>query len=74
MNMKWVITAFAAAAMGVGLAAFGGSSKAPGVMLAPGQGATTENVTSTAAATPTTTTINTPKSGPLSTEPVVKLH
>jgi peptidylprolyl isomerase len=74
MNMKWVITAFAAAAMGVGLAACGGSSKAPGVMLAPGQGATTENVTSTAAATtPTTTTVSTPKSGPLSTEPVIKL-
>jgi peptidylprolyl isomerase len=75
MNMKWVITAFAAAAMGAGLAACGGSSKAPGVMLAPGGGATTENVTSTAAApTPTTTTaVSTPTAGPLSKEPVITL-
>jgi peptidylprolyl isomerase len=76
MNMKWVITAFAAAAMGAGLAACGSSStKAPGVMLAPGQGATTENVTSTAAATttPTTTTVSTPTAGPLAKEPVITL-
>jgi FKBP-type peptidyl-prolyl cis-trans isomerase len=74
MNMKWVITAFAAAAMGTGLAACGGSSKAPGVVLAPGLGATTENVTSTAATTtPTTTTVSTPTAGPLSKEPVITL-
>jgi FKBP-type peptidyl-prolyl cis-trans isomerase len=73
MNMKWVITAFAAAAMGAGLAACGGSSKAPGVMLAPGGGATTENVTSTATTPTATTAVTTPTAGPLSKQPVIAL-
>jgi peptidylprolyl isomerase len=74
MNLKAVITAVAAAAIGVGLAGCGGSSKAPGVALAPEQGSTVENVTATAT-TPTTTTptttVTTPTSGTLSKEPVI---
>lgn len=68
MNFKFAVTAVAAAAMGLGIAACG-SSKAPGVMLAPGGGATVEAVTSTA----TTTTATTPKTGPLSKEPKITI-
>jgi peptidylprolyl isomerase len=77
MNIKPVITALAAAAICVGLAACGGSSsKAQGIVLAPGGGATTENITATAttpAATATTATVSTPTSGPLSKQPVIVL-
>jgi peptidylprolyl isomerase len=76
MSLKRVPTAVAALAAGVLIAACGGASKAPGVILAPGEGATTESVTKATATTttPTTTTttatVPTPTSGPLSKEPV----
>jgi peptidylprolyl isomerase len=70
------MTAVAAAAVAVGLAACGGSSKAGGILLAPGEGATTTTVTpaTATATTPTTTTISvtTPTSGALATEPTIK--
>jgi peptidylprolyl isomerase len=71
MNFKAGITVLAAAAIGLGLAGCG-SSKAPGVVLAPQEGLTQEPAT-TPAATAATTTVATPKTGPLSTEPVIKL-
>jgi peptidylprolyl isomerase len=79
MNFKAGITAVSAAVLGFGLAGCG-TSKAPGVQLAPSSGATTEHVSSTAttattptSTTPTTTTpaVATPTSGPLSKEPVI---
>jgi peptidylprolyl isomerase len=75
MNFKVATTVLAAASIGLGLAGCG-SSKAPGVTLAPGQGltqapATTAATTTTATTTTTTTTsVSTPKTGPLSKEPV----
>jgi len=73
MNVRVVITAAAAAALGIGLGGCGGSSKAPGVVLAPQGGATSQQATA-AVTTPTTTTttatVSTPTSGPLSKEPV----
>jgi peptidylprolyl isomerase len=71
MNFKGVTTALAAAAICVGLAACGSSSKAPGVETAPGGGATVEAVTTTATTTATTATVSTPTSGPLSKQPVI---
>ena len=77
MNVKRVATAIAAFAAGILIAACGGSSKAPGVVLAPQGGATVEQVTKAATTTtPTSTTTTatattaTPTSGPLSKEPV----
>jgi peptidylprolyl isomerase len=73
MNVKRAATAVAALAAGVLIAACGGSSKAPGIVLAPSGGATVEKVTSTpttTTATTTTATTPTPTSGPLSKEPV----
>lgn len=73
------ITAVAAAAVSFGLAGCGSASKAPGIILAPSGGATTEQVTKTTPAatttTPTTTTpaVSTPTSGPLSKEPVFSI-
>jgi FKBP-type peptidyl-prolyl cis-trans isomerase len=68
--------AVAAAAVGFGLAGCGGSSRAPGVVLAPQGGATTEHVaatTSSTTTTPTTTTsVSTPKTGPLARQPVIQ--
>jgi peptidylprolyl isomerase len=64
--------ALAAAALGVGLAACGGSSTtksadaAPGIQTVPGGGLTQAAVTTTTA----TTAVTTPTSGPLSKEPV----
>ncbi len=77
MTLKAAMTALAAAAVALGLAACGGSSKAGGVMLAPGQGATNTTVatapaTTTTTPTTTTVTVTTPTSGPLATEPVIK--
>ena len=73
MNVRVVITAAAAAALGIGLGGCGGGSKAPGVVLAPQGGATSQQATA-AVTTPTTTTttatVRTPTSGPLSKEPV----
>lgn len=73
MNLKAAITVLAAASIGLGLAGCGSSSKAPGVVLAPGQGLTQEpaNATTTATNTTTTsTTVSTPKTGALAKEPV----
>jgi peptidylprolyl isomerase len=78
MNFKAATTALAAASIGIGLAGCG-SSTAPGVVLAPGKGLTQApaSATTTATTTPTTTTttasLSTPKTGPLSKEPVVTI-
>jgi peptidylprolyl isomerase len=84
MKMKLGMTAAAAATIALGLSACGGSSTstAPGVVTAPGGGATVETAaattttaasTSTAAATTTTAAVATPTSGALSKEPVFKV-
>jgi peptidylprolyl isomerase len=74
MNLKPAMTAVAAAAVALGLAACGGSSKAGGIMLAPSGGDTTTTVapaTATATTPTATTTVTTPTSGPLATEPTI---
>jgi peptidylprolyl isomerase len=68
MTLKAAMTAVAAAAVGLGLAACGGSSKAGGVMLAPSAGPTSTTATTTTAAS-----VPTPSSGPLAKEPKIKL-
>ena len=79
MNLKAGTTALAAAAVAVGLAACGSSSKAPGVVTAPGAGLTSAPVVTTTPTTPTTPTtttqaaLSTPTSGPLSKEPKITL-
>jgi peptidylprolyl isomerase len=79
MTKKASITAIAAVAAALGLAACGGSSKAPGVLLAPGGGPTNTTISTVTAATTTSTTtattpsVSTPTSGPLSKEPTIKL-
>lgn len=65
MKLKSANTALAAAAVAIGLAACGSSSKAGGVILAPGAGPTATTVTPAFAAT-------TPTSGALSKEPTIK--
>ena len=66
----------ATGALGVAVAGCG-TSKAPGIVLAPSGGATTASATSTTstttttAATSTTAQVPTPKSGPLSKEPTI---
>jgi peptidylprolyl isomerase len=78
MNFKAATTALAAASIGFGLAGCG-SSTAPGVTLAPGAGLTQApaSAATTTTTTPTTTTttaaLSTPKTGPLSKEPVVTI-
>ncbi len=73
------MTAVAAAAVALGLAACGGSSKAGGIMLAPSSGATDTTIavapatTTTATSTTTTASVPTPTSGPLSKEPTISL-
>jgi peptidylprolyl isomerase len=71
------MTAVAAAAAALGLAACGGSSKAGGIMPAPGGGATNTTISTvtatTTTATTTTASVATPTSGPLSKEPTIKL-
>lgn len=62
MSVKSSIAALAAALLGLGLAGCG-SSRAPGVVLAPSAGQTA----------PTITTVMTPKSGALSKEPSFKV-
>jgi len=64
MRLKTATTAVAAAAVAVGLAACGGSTKVSGVMLAPGGGET---------ATTIAPTVTTPKTGALSKEPTIKV-
>jgi peptidylprolyl isomerase len=78
MTKKASITAIAAVAVALGLAACGGSSKAGGVQLAPGGGPTnttisTVTATTTTSTTSTTATVATPTSGPLSKEPTISL-
>ena len=77
MTLKAAMTAVAAAAVGLGLAACGGSSKAGGIMLAPSKGATSTTITTTPTTASTTTTtpasVPTPSSGPLAKEPTIKL-
>jgi peptidylprolyl isomerase len=74
--LKAGATALAVASLGLGLAACGSSSTstAAGVVLAPGEGATTASATATTA-TPTATTaaatVTTPKTGALSKQPVI---
>ena len=70
MNLKAGMTALAAAAVALGLAACGGSSKAAGIVTAPGGGLTSAPPTTT---TPTATAVSTPTSGPLSKEPKITL-
>lgn len=77
MNFKAATTALAAASIGLGLAGCG-SSKAPGVMTAPGAGLTQAPASATTTpttTTPTTTTaaLSTPTTGPLSKEPVFSI-
>jgi peptidylprolyl isomerase len=79
MTHKASITAIAAVAAAIGLAACGGSTKAAGVQLAPGGGPTNTTIstvpatTTTAASTTTTPAVATPTSGPLSKEPTITL-
>jgi peptidylprolyl isomerase len=77
MTLKASITAVAAVAAALGLAACGGSSKAAGVQLAPGSGPTNTTISTVTATTttPTATTpsVATPTSGPLSKEPAITL-
>ncbi len=76
MTLKASMTAVAAAAAALGLAACGGSSKTGGVALAPGSGPTNTTISTvtatTTTATTSTTSVTTPTSGPLSTEPTIK--
>lgn len=72
MTLKAAMTAVAAAAVALGLAACGGSGKAQLVELVPSAGATTTTVTPATTTAPTsTTTVTTPTSGPLSKEPTI---
>ena len=80
MNLKAGTTALAAAGVALGLAACGSSSKAPGVVTAPGAGltsapvvTTTPTTTTPTTTTPTQTALSTPTSGPLSKEPKITL-
>jgi peptidylprolyl isomerase len=77
MTLKASMTAVAAAAAVLGLAACGGSSKTGGVVLAPGGGPTNTTISSVTAtsttATSTTASVPTPTSGPLAKEPTIKL-
>jgi len=80
MTLKASITAVAAAAAALGIAACGGSSKTGGIALAPGGGPTNTTISTvtatTTTATATTTTpavVPTPTSGPLSKEPTITI-
>ena len=78
MTLKASMTAVAAAAAAIGLAACGGSSKTAGVALAPSGGPTNTTIsTVTTPTTPTSTTttasVTTPTSGPLSKEPTITI-
>ncbi len=73
MNLKAGVTVVAAAAIALGLTACGSSSKAPGVVLAPGAGATSEATSTTTSTSTTSTTATTPTTGALSKEPTITL-
>lgn len=73
MSFKHGIATLGVIAVGAGLAGCGSSGKAPGVILVPGGGSTVASATAAATtSTPktSTTAVTTPKSGPLSAEPV----
>lgn len=75
MKIKLSMAATAAATIALGLSACG-SSSAPGVETAPGNGATVESVaatTPTTTPTTTSTTVATPKTGALSKEPTFSI-
>lgn len=75
MNVKTAISVLGAAAVALGLAACG-SSTAPGVVQAPSGGQTVETAVAKTPTTSTSTTaaaVPTPKTGPLSKEPVFKV-
>jgi peptidylprolyl isomerase len=65
----------AAVALGAAVAGCGSAAKAPGVALAPSDGATADSTTATTSASSTSTTstatVATPSSGPLSKEPTI---
>ena len=76
MKLKTLVPIISAGAVALGVAACGGTAKAPGVALAPSGGLTALTATTPAPAstTPTTPTtpaaaVKTPTSGPLSKEP-----
>ena len=76
MKLKTLVSIISAGAVALGVAACGGTAKAPGVALAPSGGLTVQTGTAAAPAstTPTTSTasptaVKTPTSGPLSKEP-----
>lgn len=78
MTLKAAMTATAAAAAALGIAACGSSAKVGGIMLAPGGGPTNTTITTVPSTTPSTTTptattVATPSSGPLSKEPTITL-
>lgn len=75
MKIKAGMAAAGAATIALGLSACG-NSKAPGVVTAPGNGATVESAaatTPTTTPTTTSTTVATPKTGPLSKEPTFSI-
>ena len=79
MNFKSLTVLIAAAGVGLGVSACGSSStRAAGVMLAPSGGPTTTTLQAAPATASNTTTtaaltVTTPKTGPLSKEPVIKV-
>lgn len=77
MPAKPTAIALAVLALVLALAGCGGSSRAAGVQLAPSAGATADSTTVTApsssSSTSSTATVPTPTSGPLSTEPTIKV-
>jgi peptidylprolyl isomerase len=77
MKLQPALSALTAAALAAAVAGCG-SSSASGIVLAPGAGATSEAVTGTATApanttTTQTTSVTTPTSGPLASEPKITL-
>ena len=77
LKQKTLPLTFAMLALAAALAGCG-SSTAPGIVLAPSNGATADSATAVASTTPTTATtttasVPTPTSGPLSTEPKVAI-
>jgi peptidylprolyl isomerase len=77
MTLKSLTALIAAAGIGLGVSACGSSTRAAGIMLAPSAGPTNTTLKAVPAShTQTTTaalTVTTPKSGPLSKEPVIKV-
>jgi peptidylprolyl isomerase len=75
MSFKSLTALIAAAGIALGVSACGSSTRAAGVMLAPSSGPTSTTLKAAPATNTTTTaalTVTTPKTGPLSKEPVIK--